>query len=108
MKAGVSLNPHTPVNVLYDIIQDIDLVLIMSVNPGYGGQKFIEHSYEKIKKLKVLIEKEGSNTIIQVDGGVTTENAPKLIEAGVDCLVAGSSVFNAENPAKAIKDIKES
>lgn len=106
MKAGVSLNPHTPINVLDDIIQDIDMVLIMSVNPGYGGQKFIEHSYEKIKKLKVLIEQEGCQTMIQVDGGVTIENASKLTEVGADCLVAGSSVFSAENPTQAITHLK--
>jgi len=106
MKAGVSLNPHTPVNVLDDIIQDIDLVLIMTVNPGFGGQKFIEHSYTKIKKLKELIVKTNSNTLIEVDGGITLDNHKKLVQAGVDVLVAGNTVFASENPLKTIELLK--
>ncbi|MBI9068428.1 MAG: ribulose-phosphate 3-epimerase [Salinivirgaceae bacterium] len=107
MKAGVSLNPHTPVNVLDDIISDIDLVLIMSVNPGFGGQKFIEHTYEKVRKLKQLITSNKAKTIIEIDGGVTVENASKLVEAGANVLVAGSTVFNSENPVQAIIDLKK-
>ena len=106
MKAGVSLNPHTPINVLSDIIHDIDVVLIMSVNPGFGGQKFIEHSYAKISKLKELIVKTSSNALIEVDGGVNLNNYNKLVEVGVDVLVAGNTVFASENPAKAIKQLK--
>ena len=107
MKAGVCLNPHTPVNTLEEIIQDVDLVLIMTVNPGFGGQKFIPHSYEKIKKLKKLIEDSGSNALIEVDGGISTENAPRLIEAGVDVLVAGSFVFKSDDPGATIRNLKE-
>jgi ribulose-phosphate 3-epimerase len=107
MKAGVSLNPHTPINVLNDIIHDIDLVLIMSVNPGFGGQKFIEHSYSKISKLKELIIKTNSKTLIEVDGGVTLENARKLVDAGVNVLVAGNTVFASTNPAKTIEELKK-
>ncbi|MDA3891639.1 MAG: ribulose-phosphate 3-epimerase [Salinivirgaceae bacterium] len=106
MKAGVSLNPHTPINVLNDIIHDIDVVLIMTVNPGFGGQVFIEHSYKKIAKLKELITKTNSKTLIEVDGGVTTDNSKKLVEAGVDILVAGSSVFASDNPSKTIELLK--
>jgi ribulose-phosphate 3-epimerase len=106
LKAGVSLNPHTPVNVLNDIIHDVDMVLIMSVNPGFGGQKFIEHSYAKISKLKELIIKTGSKTLIEVDGGVTLENAHKLVTAGVDVLVAGNTVFASINPANTIELLK--
>ncbi|MGE4288310.1 MAG: ribulose-phosphate 3-epimerase [Salinivirgaceae bacterium] len=106
MKAGVALNPHTPVNLLNDIIHDIDMVLIMSVNPGFGGQKFIEHSYSKINKLKELIIKAGSNTLIEVDGGVTLQNYKQLVTAGVDVLVAGNTVFASENPAKTIELLK--
>ena len=97
MKAGVTLNPHTPVNVLEDIIQDVDMVLLMTVNPGFGGQKFIEHSIQKVQRLKELIQKSGSHALIEVDGGVNHETAPRLVEAGVDVLVAGSYVFGAEN-----------
>jgi ribulose-phosphate 3-epimerase len=107
MKAGVSLNPHTPVNVLNDIIHDIDLVLIMSVNPGFGGQKFIEHSFTKISKLKELITKAGSETLIEVDGGVTLQNHKKLVEAGVDVLVAGNTVFASGNPKATIDLLKQ-
>ncbi|OFY20138.1 MAG: ribulose-phosphate 3-epimerase [Bacteroidetes bacterium GWF2_33_38] len=106
MKAGVSLNPHTPVNVLSEIISEIDLVLIMSVNPGFGGQRFIENSYPKVKELKELIIRKGSKALIEIDGGVDTSNANKLIEAGVDVLVAGSSVFKSENSTKTIADLK--
>ena len=106
MKAGVSLNPHTPINVLNDIINDIDMVLIMSVNPGFGGQKFIEHSYTKISKLKELIVKTDANTLIEVDGGVNFDNYKKLVEVGVDILVAGNTVFGSKNPIKTIKELK--
>jgi ribulose-phosphate 3-epimerase len=105
-KAGVALNPHTPVNVLEDILHDIDLVLIMSVNPGFGGQKFIEHTYEKVRKLRKMANERGLNTIIEIDGGVTTANARGLVEAGADALVAGSFVFNSENPTQTILDLK--
>ena len=106
MKAGVTLNPHTPVSVLDDIIQDVDMVLLMTVNPGFGGQKFIEHSIEKVKKLKQLIQSSGSHALIQVDGGVNHDTAPRLVAAGVDVLVAGSYVFGAENPEERIKELK--
>jgi len=106
VKAGVSLNPHTPINVLDDIIKDIDLVLIMSVNPGFGGQTFIENSYDKIKKLKELIKQTGSNAVIEVDGGVNFDNYKKLVQAGVDILVAGSTVFSSDNPSKTIEKLK--
>ena len=106
MKAGVALNPGTPVNVLEDILHDCDMVLIMSVNPGFGGQKFIEHSLEKIKKLKSMINERGCNTLIQVDGGVNLETGKRLVDAGADVLVAGSFVFKAENPAQAIDGLK--
>ncbi len=106
MKAGVSLNPHTPVNVLDDIITEIDMVLIMSVNPGFGGQSFIEHSYKKIQKLRMLISDSNSNCLIQVDGGVTLDNVKQLVKAGADSLVAGNSVFSAKNPTEAIAKLK--
>lgn len=106
MQAGVALNPHTPVSMLQDILHDLDLVLIMSVNPGFGGQTFIEHSYRKIKSLRRMIDEGGLTVKIEVDGGVTVENAPALIEAGVDVLVAGNTVFSSENPAETIKKIK--
>lgn len=106
MKAGVALNPATPVNVLEDILHDCDMVLIMSVNPGFGGQKFIEHSIEKIKKLKAMINERGCNTLIQVDGGVNMETGQRLVDAGVDVLVAGSFVFQAENPNECINGLK--
>lgn len=104
-KAGVALNPHTPVSVLKDIISDIDLVLVMSVNPGFGGQKFIENTYNKIKELKEMIVSAGSNTLIEVDGGVNAQNAGPLREAGADILVAGSSVFKATDPKQAISEL---
>ena len=106
MKAGVALNPATPVNVLEDILHDCDMVLIMSVNPGFGGQKFIEHSIEKIKKLKAMINERGCNTLIQVDGGVNMETGRRLVDAGVDVLVAGSFVFQTENPNECINGLK--
>lgn len=106
MQAGVSLNPSTPVSTLEDLIEDIDLVLIMSVNPGFGGQKFIPRTYEKIRALKRLITERGAKTMIEVDGGVTLENAPLLAEAGADILVAGNTVFSAPDPAKMIADLK--
>lgn len=107
MKAGVALNPHTPVALLKDVLQDIDLVLIMSVNPGFGGQTFIPHSLEKIKELRKMIDERGLNTLIEVDGGVTLENARALVDAGVDVLVAGSTVFKSVDPKKMIRDLKE-
>lgn len=107
MKAGVTLNPHTPVSVLDDIIQDVDMVLLMTVNPGFGGQKFIEHSIEKVKKLKALIQQAGSHALIEVDGGVNGETGRRLVEAGVDVLVAGSYVFGATNPEERIKELKK-
>jgi len=106
MKAGVVLNPHTPVCMLEDIIEMCDLVLLMSVNPGFGGQSFIENTYSKIKTLKQLIEKKNPNCLIEVDGGVNTANYKKLIEAGADVLVAGNAVFAAENPTETIKQLK--
>lgn len=107
MQAGVSLNPHTPVHLLEDIIGDLDLVLIMSVNPGFGGQKFIPQSLEKIKKLKTLINNSGSKAVIEVDGGVTLDNAPALVAAGADALVAGNTVFSSADPADTIKKLKQ-
>ena len=107
MKAGVALNPHTPVSVLEDVINDVDLVLIMSVNPGFGGQKFIENTYNKVSKLKQMINDAGANVIIEIDGGVGVQNASKLVEAGADAIVAGSAVFNAENPTEYIAELKK-
>jgi len=107
MQAGVSLNPHTPVAVLEDIIHDLDLVLIMSVNPGFGGQSFIENTYKKIGQLKELIKKSGSKAIIEIDGGVTDKNIAKLVEAGANALVAGSFVFKSDNPTETIKNLKQ-
>jgi ribulose-phosphate 3-epimerase len=107
MQAGVALNPHTPVALLEDIIQDIDLVCLMSVNPGFGGQSFIENTYGKVRALRSLITAKGANTKIEIDGGVTNKNAKALKEAGADVLVAGSYVFGAENPTKTISGLKE-
>jgi len=107
MKAGVSLNPHTPVSVLEDVITDIDLVLIMSVNPGFGGQKFIPQAVEKVRKVKKMITVSGSKALIEIDGGVTLENAPELVAAGVDVLVAGNTVFSSSDPAETIKKLKQ-
>jgi ribulose-phosphate 3-epimerase len=106
MKAGVALNPHTSINLLKDVINDIDLVCIMSVNPGFGGQSFIENTYEKVRQLKVLISKKGAATQIEIDGGVTNKNAKELSQAGADVLVAGSFVFKSENPIETIADLK--
>jgi len=106
MQAGVSLNPHTPVSVLEDILPELDLVLIMSVNPGFGGQSFIEQTYRKIEKLASRLKAQNAKTIIEVDGGVTDNNAALLVAAGAKALVAGSFVFGAENPNKAIDSIK--
>ncbi|WP_422090328.1 ribulose-phosphate 3-epimerase [Tenacibaculum ovolyticum] len=107
MKAGIALNPHTPIAVLEDIIQDLDLVCIMSVNPGFGGQSFIENTYKKISQLKHLIEFSKSECQIEIDGGVTDKNANKLIEAGANVLVAGSYVFKSDNPTETIRSLKE-
>lgn len=106
MKAGVAINPHTNVNTLEDTINDIDVVLVMSVNPGFGGQSFIENTYEKVKQLKQLITKKGANTLIEIDGGVTNANAKKLLDCGADALVAGSFVFSSENPINTIAELK--
>ena len=107
MKAGVALNPHTNVSLLEDIINDIDMVCIMSVNPGFGGQSFIENTYKKIKDLKEIINRNNASTIIEIDGGVTNKNATQLVEAGADVLVAGNYVFKAENPMQTIVDLKK-
>lgn len=106
MKAGVALNPHTPIAVLEDIITDLDLVCLMSVNPGFGGQSFIENTYKKISQLKNLIEFSQASTLIEIDGGVTDKNASKLIDNGADVLVAGSFVFKSKKPLETIKDLK--
>jgi ribulose-phosphate 3-epimerase len=107
MLAGVAINPHTSIDLLEDVINDIDLVCIMSVNPGFGGQSFIENTYNKVTKLKDLIIQKGANTIIEIDGGVTNKNAAALVEAGADVLVAGSFVFKAANPTATIADLKQ-
>ena len=106
MKAGVALNPHTPVAFLEDIIQEVDVLLLMSVNPGFGGQSFIENTYKKVRQAKMLIEQAGASTLIEIDGGVSLKNAKALVEAGADALVAGSFVFNAANPTQTIADLK--
>ena len=106
MQAGVSLNPHTPISVLEDVIIDLDLVLIMSVNPGFGGQSFIENTYKKIIQLRDLIEKSGSKALIEIDGGVNDKNCPKLVTAGADVLVAGSFVFKSNDPSDTIAKLK--
>lgn len=105
--AGVALNPHTNVNLLEDIINDIDVVCLMSVNPGFGGQSFIENTYNKVKALKELITKNNATTLIEIDGGVTSKNAKALVDAGADVLVAGSFVFKSDNPTDTIKNLKE-
>ncbi|SUJ27300.1 Ribulose-phosphate 3-epimerase [Sphingobacterium spiritivorum] len=105
-KAGVALNPHTPVSLLKDVIHDIDLVCLMSVNPGFGGQKFIEQTYSKIKELRMLAAGVNDNLLIEIDGGVGHQNIGALLRAGADVLVAGSSVFAAENPTQTIADLK--
>lgn len=106
MKAGVTLNPHTPVSLLEDIIQDLDMVLLMSVNPGYGGQKFITHTLEKTKALKEMINRKGLDTLIEIDGGVNLQTGKQLIDAGADVLVAGSFVFKAQDPIQIIHELK--
>src|SRR5690606_16027592 len=105
-KAGVAINPHTPVELLTDVIQDIDIVCMMSVNPGFGGQKFIENTYSKVSRLKDLILAKGATTKIEIDGGVTIQNVPKLLAAGADVFVAGSFVFNSSDPVKTISELK--
>ncbi|MDR1864140.1 MAG: ribulose-phosphate 3-epimerase [Bacteroidales bacterium] len=105
MKAGVSLNPHTPVSLLEEIIGEVDLVLLMSVNPGFGGQAFIENTYEKVSRLKELIEKKSSGALIQVDGGVDLSNIARLAQAGADVFVVGSFIFRAENPMQTIDQL---
>ena len=107
MKAGVTLNPSTPVSVLEDIIKDVNMVLLMSVNPGFGGQKFIENTIDKVKRLRKLIEEKGANTLIEVDGGVQGETAPRLVAAGVDVLVSGSYVFKSATPEAIIHSLRE-
>ncbi|MDR0537388.1 MAG: ribulose-phosphate 3-epimerase [Tannerellaceae bacterium] len=107
MKAGVTLNPHTPINVLDDIIKDMDMVLLMSVNPGFGGQKFIEQSVEKTSRLKDLITRKNADTLIEIDGGVNKNTAQKLLSAGADILVAGNYIFKSPNPTQTIKDLKD-
>ena len=107
MKAGVALNPHTSIDLLKDTIQDIDLVCLMSVNPGFGGQSFIENTYDKVRELKTLIKSKGASTKIEIDGGVNADNASLLVEAGADVLVAGSFVFRSENPKKTINGLKQ-
>lgn len=106
MKAGVAVNPHTSVELLKPILNDIDLVCLMSVNPGFGGQKFIPQTLEKIKELRKLISAAGTNTLIEIDGGVTLENAASIFNAGADVLVAGNTVFKSSNPAQTIRDLK--
>lgn len=107
MKAGVALNPHTHISVLEDTIKDIDLVCIMSVNPGFGGQSFIENTFEKVSALKELIQRKEASTLIEIDGGVTSKNAKALVDAGADVLVAGSFVFKSQNPTQTIQELKE-
>ncbi len=106
MKAGVTLNPHSPVSLLEDIVQDVDVVMLMSVNPGYGGQTFIEHTVEKTHQLREMIDRKGLNTLIEIDGGVNLETGKRLLEAGADVLVAGSFVFKAPDPNAIIKELK--
>ncbi|WP_421811154.1 ribulose-phosphate 3-epimerase [Flagellimonas sp.] len=107
MKAGVAINPHTSIKLLEDTIQDIDIVIVMSVNPGFGGQSFIENTYQKVANLKELIYRKNANTLIEIDGGVNADNAKKLIDHGADVLVAGSFVFKSANPTETIKKLKE-
>lgn len=106
MKAGVALNPHTPVSLLEDIVSDVDMILIMSVNPGFGGQRFIENSVEKVVRLREMIDRKGASAWIQVDGGVNVETGRRLVEAGADVLVAGSAVFRSDDPARVIRELK--
>jgi ribulose-phosphate 3-epimerase len=106
MQAGVAVNPHTPVMLLQDILADVDMVLIMSVNPGFGGQQFVEHTYQKVRELRRMINEKGLSTLIEVDGGVTVENATALVQSGADVLVAGNTVFSSANPAETIRNLK--
>ncbi len=106
MKAGVALNPHTPVALLEDVIQDLDMVCLMSVNPGFGGQSFIENTYSKVAALKAMITQKNTATLIEIDGGVTNKNAEQLVQAGADVLVAGSYVFKSDNPTQTVKELK--
>lgn len=106
MKAGVTLNPHSSVSLLEDIVQDVEVVMLMSVNPGYGGQKFIEHTVEKTRQLREMIDRKGLNTLIEIDGGVNFETGKRLLDAGADVLVAGSFVFSAADPVSVIKELK--
>ncbi|MEZ5054609.1 MAG: ribulose-phosphate 3-epimerase [Chitinophagales bacterium] len=108
MKAGVAINPHTSISLLEDTIEEIDLVCVMSVNPGFGGQKFIENTYDKVARLKDLILKQNSKALIEIDGGVTLQNARKLVDKGADVLVAGNTVFNSENPIQTIQQLRNS
>jgi len=107
MKAGVAINPHTNVSLLEDVIKDVDVVCMMSVNPGFGGQSFIENTYNKVKQLKEIIIRNNANTLIEIDGGVTDNNAAELVNAGADILVAGSFVFNAKDPITTIRNLKD-
>jgi ribulose-phosphate 3-epimerase len=106
MKAGIALNPHSSVDQIQDVLKLTDLVCLMSVNPGFGGQKFIERTYDKIRRLKEMIIEQGSNTLIEIDGGVSNANASQLLEAGADVLVAGSYVFGSDDPIKTIASLK--
>ncbi len=108
MKAGVAINPHTSISLLEDTIEEIDLICVMSVNPGFGGQKFIENTYDKVARLKDLILKQNSKALIEIDGGVTLQNARKLLDKGADVLVAGNTVFNSENPIQTIQQLRNS
>lgn len=107
MKAGVAVNPHTPIESIREVLYLCDVVCLMSVNPGFGGQSFIEHTYQKVKQLKSLIQEIGSNTLIEIDGGVVLDNAKKLTDAGADVLVAGNSVFGSANPTSTIAELKQ-
>lgn len=107
MKAGVALNPHTPVSLLQDVIQDIDMVLIMSVNPGFGGQTFIPHTLEKLRQLRKMVDEKKLPTIIEVDGGITVDNAPSIVQAGATALVAGNTVFKSPDPIATIAKLKQ-
>ena len=107
MKAGIAVNPHTNVSLLEDVIKDVDVVCLMSVNPGFGGQSFIERTYDKVKQLKEIITRNGASTLIEIDGGVSDKNAVQLVEAGADVLVAGNYVFRAEDPVATIASLKK-
>jgi len=107
MKAGIAVNPHTNVSLLEDVIKDVDVICLMSVNPGFGGQSFIERTYDKVKQLKEIITRNGASTLIEIDGGVSDKNAVQLVEAGADVLVAGNYVFRAEDPVATIASLKK-